>query len=304
MRHGDRKSYRAGLILAVIVAILFSFYPAGLKHAYEDGANVVYAALCLVFARSFGLAFHCLIRKKKLFATKEATRQGLTGGFFQAISSGMTTLAVHYLEGPLVVVILFTNPLMLHFYMIAIREAKFSLRTVLLTLAALAGLSFVLDIWHGQDKASLLGMMMAFTAAAAIVPRLYIYGTQTRERDPAVVGAENFLSAALFTLPIMLIEWPHPAASLEGNLWMFLGVATLATGTFYSFYGIAALGSFSWAISQKLQPVFTALVSALLVHEVLKPGQYGGMAVVLLSLGFYQYTEYRRKQPVPEPLPE
>ena len=286
---------RSGLALAVGVAILFGFYPPCLHVVYAAGGNASFVALVIVWARAMGLTIHCLIRRKPMFETREDIRQGFIGGFFQAISSGFTMLALDYLQGSLVVIILYTHTLMLLFFMVWKRDIKFSFLTMTIVATALTGLSLVLDIWHQQTGTNMLGMGFAFIAAAAIVPRLYVYGTQTMERDPAVVGAENFLIAAILTLPVLFIQIPAAPQTLAGNAWMFIGATTLATGTFYTFYGIAALGSFSWSLLQKLQPVFTALISALLISEILKPHQYVGMLLVLTSLVFYQFIMHRRR---------
>ena len=292
---GTVPSYKTGLALAVIVAGFYAFYPPSVHEVYLDGGNASFIALSIVWARALGLAGHCLWRGKKMFATRDNTRQGIIGGFFQAISSGFTMLAIHYLPGPLVVVILFTNPLLLKFYMVWRGDTRFDARILFLTVVALAGLALVLDIGHAQSATNLKGMVIAFIAAAAIVPRIYIYGRQTCERDAAVVGAENFLAAAIFTLPVIVLAWPQLPHSLAGLGWMALGAVTLAIGTFYTFYGIAALGSFSWSLSQKLQPVFTALAAALLIGDVLRWTQYAGMAVVLGSLAVYSLFDYRQK---------
>lgn len=287
-------THKSGYLLAVIVALLFGFYPACLHQAYADQGNAVFVCLAIVWTRALGLTIHCLLKRKPMFQTREDIKQGLIGGFFQAISSGCTMLALDYLQGSQVVMILFTSPLMLLFYSIWRGDFKFKFSTAVLTIAALAGLALVLDIAHAKPVDNILGMVLAFIAAIAMVPRLYVYGQQTRDRDPAIVGAENFLTAALLTLPLVFIQWPMPPHSLVGNGWLFLGCTTLATGTFYTFYGISKLGSFSWSLMQKLQPVFTALISAILIHEILKPQQYLGMAVVLVSLAFYQMMQKKK----------
>ena len=54
------------------------------------------------------------------------------------------------------------------------------------------------------------------------------------------------------------------------------------------FYAISLLGSFDYSLLSKIEPVFTALFSFLLLGEILKPLQYLGMVIVLGSLAMYQ----------------
>ena len=76
-------------------------------------------------------------------------------------------------------------------------------------------------------------------------------------------------------------------------MYLLLASLSLAVANLAMFYGIALLGSFRWGLLLKLEPVFTALFSFLLLGEILKPLQYAGMAVVLGSLAAYQITSHR-----------
>ena len=286
---------QGGVLMGIMVAAFYGFYPPCLHIVYGMGASASFVALVVVWVRAMGLTGHCLLHRKPMFQTRDDIRQGLIGGFFQAISSGFTMLALHYLQGSLVVIILYTHTLMLMFYIIWRGEMAFNRNVLILTLVALIGLTLVLDVWNVTSATNLWGVLFSFIGAAAIVPRLYVYGTQTRDRDPAVVGAENFLIAAILTLPIIFIEMPVLPLQWAGYAWLLLGAVTLAAGTFYTFYGISIMGSFSWSLLQKLQPVYTALFSAFLIGEVLKWHQYFGMVLVMGCLTVYHFMKNRAK---------
>jgi drug/metabolite transporter (DMT)-like permease len=57
------------------------------------------------------------------------------------------------------------------------------------------------------------------------------------------------------------------------------------------FYGIALVGAFQFSLMVKLEPVFTALFSWVVLSEVLNFSQYFGMLLVVGSLIAYQYYE-------------
>jgi drug/metabolite transporter (DMT)-like permease len=70
--------------------------------------------------------------------------------------------------------------------------------------------------------------------------------------------------------------------------------ASLTLGSFCRCYGISLLGSSRWSLFVKLEPVFTSLFSLRLLLEILKLGQYMGIAVVIGSDALYQNSELRR----------
>jgi drug/metabolite transporter (DMT)-like permease len=66
---------------------------------------------------------------------------------------------------------------------------------------------------------------------------------------------------------------------------------SLASATIVMFYAIRLLGSFQYSLMVKAEPVFTALLSALLAGEILTVSQYLGMALVIVSLIGYQWMQ-------------
>lgn len=287
--------YRLGLLLAVAASILFGLYPPAVRAVYAKGGDAVFMMLASTWARALGLAAYCLLTRRPLFQTREDTRQAAIGGVFQALTTAAIMAALTFMPGPLVIMVVFTHSLMLLLFLVWKGEVRLDAATLGTTLTALGGLGLVLDIWHAQPVTNLWGIALAFAAALTMVMRMYVYGQQTRERNPAVVGAENFLLAALFILLVLLFKWPRLPQSGVGQGWVLLACAAMALATFIMFYGISLLGSFGWSLFAKLEPIFTALFSLWLIHEILKPHQYLGMVVIVASLVFYQ-TRNRPRQ--------
>ena len=291
-------SDRFGIFLAMVVAMLFGMYPPSIRGLYADGGNITFAIIVAACARASILTCHCLLTKKPMFQTREDIIQAMIGGVCQAFSGCATMVALSFTPAPIVIMVIFTHTLMLLFFMIWKGEVKLDSVTLTTTVAALVGLSFVLDIWHTQSAKNLWGIAIAFGAALSTVGRMYVYGRQTRERNPAVVGAENLLMAAIFTLPVMWVQIPHAPASAAGYGWAALACSASALAAFLMFYGISFMGSFRWSLFSKAEPIFTALFSVILIHEILKPYQYAGMVIVAGSLIVYQWT-HKPQLPVP-----
>ncbi len=282
------KSLNFGIILAVIASISFGIYPAAIRFAYRDGGNAIFMIVLTTWMRALGLYLYCQFAGKSIFQTHTDFKQGVIGGLFQAISILGILGALVFIPGPIVIIIVFTHTLMLLFFMAWKKEIKLNFSTLTTTVIALFGLSLVLDIWKRQPGSYLIGVALAFLAALATVSRLYVYGHQTRERNPAVVGAENFLAAAVFILLSIPFQFPVLPATLVGLIWAIIAGISLTVGTFGMFYGISLIGSFHWSLFCKMEPIFTALFSVLILGETLKFHQYFGMLIVLSSLVCYQ----------------
>lgn len=284
-----------GFVSVLLAALIFGLYPAALRGVYADGGNAVAMLVLMTVTRALGLAGYCFAKREPLFRTNEDRKQALIGGAFQACSIIGIFLSLLYIPGPLMIIVVFTHTLMLLFFMAWRGEIKLGFVNVTTTLIALLGLTFVLDVWHVQSGAHWLGFALAFMSALATLSRLYVYGHQTQERHPIVVGAENFLVAAILTLPALFFETPHLPVSLIGNIYVLIGAASLTFGSFFMFWGISFLGAFQYSLIAKVEPIFTSLFSALLLGEVLKTEQYAGIILVTGSLAAYQLLSCKKK---------
>jgi drug/metabolite transporter (DMT)-like permease len=286
------NNIQRGTIVALGSAIILGLYPAAIRYVYADGGNVMFMMLCCTWARALLPGLYCLVTRQKIFQSRLDTRHALMGGIFQAISTITVFGGFLFLPGPLVMIILYSHTLMFLFFTAWKGETKLDKITVATTVMALAGLTLVLDIWHRQGEAHLIGIALATTAAVATVSRLYVYGKQMQNRNPSAVGVENFLVVGVIITFGAFIFSPHLPHSVIGYYYAAAGSASLALGTFGMFYGIALMGAFRWSLFLKLEPVFTALFSFLILGEILKPLQYLGMAVVLGSLATYQVCSH------------
>lgn len=291
-----QRAMRLGMVCALISAILYGLWPPCARGVYAEGGNATLVMLVNTFLRAVVMGLFCVVKKQRLFATRTDFRQGLFGGLFQALAVIGIYKATEYLPGPVAIIIIFSHTLMLLFFMAWRREIKLDVITVSSTIIALIGLTFVVDVWHHQSGGHLIGILCAFGAAIATVMRLYVFGQQTKDRHPIVVGAENFISASVFLLPFIFIELPQLPTSRLGYGYLTLGSTTSVVATFSMFYGISLLGAFRYSLLLKMEPLFTALFSIFLIGEILKPQQYLGMIFVIGSLVLYQVFDHRRNR--------
>lgn len=284
------KSEIRGLVIAGLSAVVLGLYPPAAKVAYADGANSVCIILVTTFFRAASLVIFCIATGRTLVTTGEPLLRIFSGGFFQAISIIGVLGSLAYLPGPVALIILFSHTIMLLLFLAYLGQATLTPVAVASTLAALLGLSFVVDVWSNLSGLNLIGISLAFMSAIATMSRLYVFGVQLQGSDPAAVGARTFVGAFVCILGILLYQLPIPPHSAAGYLWLAAASMSLIVGTFGTFYSIALVGAFRFSMMIKIEPIFTALFSIIILGEVLKLTQYLGMALVVGSLMYYQYS--------------
>jgi drug/metabolite transporter (DMT)-like permease len=280
-----------GLALTVMCAVAYGFSWPGARASYAHGANNAFVILAVTVTRTLGLLLACLVRGKGLYKTAKDIRLAFTGGFFQSLSLIGSFTAMLYLPAPVAAILLFTHTLMLLFFMAWRGQAHLDAAALVTTVCALVGLGLVLDVRF--VPVSLPGLGLGLMSAVATMSRLYVYGQQTKTRDPAVVGAETFLVALLVMSALALIKTPVPPTDATGYAWVAGTSLVNALGTVGMFYAISLIGAFRFSLFLKLEPVFAALFSALLIGEFLHWSQYMGIAAVIGSLAAYQYMSQR-----------
>lgn len=275
-----------GVLFTVLSAFIYGLYPSTMRNVYADGGNPVFASAITLAARALGLSLFCWITRRPLFAGRSIVRQAFSTGFYQALTVFAIMLSLQYLSGPVMNILLYTHPMLLLGYLVWTKQRPLDASSVALTAIALLGLSFVVDVWHPQNL-SLPGVAFALLAAGSTATRFYVYGNMTQTRDPAVVGAEVFLFAALFGLLAVLAFPTTLPRTTQGYFWTSLSCLSMLLGSFGTFYGIAYLGSFQFSLLAKLEPLFTALFAYVICGETLAWRQYAGMAIVIACLTAY-----------------
>jgi len=293
-----KSNAKFGFVLAVAAAAAMGLYPPCTRAAYADGANAVFIIIGSLFFRAISMASYCHYKRLKLFEPGRGRKEIIWGGFFQAVTMAGLFIAMIHMQGALVIIIFYIFPLLFWLLLVCRGETRFSALTVLWIVIALGGLSLVVDVWNRQATIDWLGVGLSLLAAVATVCRTYIYGRQLETKSPFVVGAENFLVAAVVSLLVLLWKFPVLPTTVGGYAWAGLGFLGSIVGSFGMFYGMMIIGPFKWSLFGKMEPVFVALFSALFLGEYLTTSQYIGMALVLGSLVAYQLTT--RPKPVPE----
>ena len=289
------RQVRKGFLLALLASMAFAFYGPATRGAYADGVSASFIILFTTFWRAASLGAETVRRRQSLFATADARRMACIGGFAQALSIIGILGALAYLPAPVMQTMLFFATIILMLLAVAKGEARLNAANILTTGVTIIALTFVVNVWHVETTYSASGYALGVLAVLATAGRVYVYGHQTKTRDPVVVGAESFLVAfGLLLLLLLFLPLDVPGSS-AGWFYAVLAALSLVLGTFGMLYSLSLIGSFRFSLMAKSEVMFNAVISVLLLGEMLEWHQYAGMAIAAVTLALYQVYETRQK---------
>lgn len=277
-----------GIIITISAAILFGIYPPAVQQAYKFGTNSTFAILFSTFFRAFALTCFCITTRHSLKIAPGQAALVAGSGFLQAFSVFGILTSLLYIPGPVTMTIIFTHTIMLLFFLAFRGERKLTKVALLTTVSALFGITLVVDVYNNLSSLHVLGIGIAFAAAASTTIRLYFFEKLLNKTHPAQIGAQVFIAVFLFLLLLLFFNDVSLPTSRQGYTWLCTATLALVLGTFGMFYGIALLGSFEFSLLIKIEPVFTSIFSIAFLGTFLAPSQYLGIAIVIASLTSYQ----------------
>ncbi|GGJ59071.1 DMT family transporter [Deinococcus roseus] len=214
----------------------------------------------------------------------------LLGMVGYAVQASVYFMALQHLSAGLTALLLYAYPAfvtLLEWWLEGKTPSKTTLFALLLTFAG------IVLTTQMEGKISGLGIFLAVASGVWYAIYLTFSSRIIRDAHPVPTSALLSLGAALSFLTWALLgpglNVPH--TSSEGLL--LLGVATIATviPVIGIFYGIRLLGTSQTAILSTLEPIFTLLLGAVLLHETLAPQQFLGGALVLGSVVMLQLRQ-------------
>jgi drug/metabolite transporter (DMT)-like permease len=247
-----------------------------------------------------GLALIVLATRPETLRTdrRELLRLVLFGVFGVALVQLFYFLAIRRLDIGVSLVIQYLGPLLVALYARFVLEEHVRRRLWVALAAALAGLTLVVDLWHGV---SLDGLGVAWSLCSAVTFAGYMLFAERAvgDRDPVSLLCWGFLFATIFwalaqpwwSFPFQL---PGKTVSLFGNLsewhlpvWVLL-VWLVAVGTILPFLLIVGsmrhISATRAGITAMVEPVVASVVAYGWLDETLSTSQLVGGAIVLAGI--------------------
>ncbi len=219
----------------------------------------------------------------------------LLGTLGVAVSNYFYYVAIQRTNVAIAIIVQYTAPVWVLVYVVMRGQQKLSLQKVAAVALALAGIVLVIGIGgfthtgqaHGLDSYGVIAALLAsFSFAFYNVAGHRILSRYDRWR----VLVWTLAAAAAFWL-VVNPPWKVVAAHYAAAQWMFLFVFSMLSvlGAFSLYFlGLQYLEPTRAIIASCLEPVFSILLAALLLGEVLRPTQTLGILLVLAAIVIVQ----------------
>ena len=222
-----------------------------------------------------------------------------------AASNYFYYLAIQRTNVATAIIVQYTAPVWVLLYMIARRIERPSLSKIFSVLLAIFGIALVIGLFgRGKLQLDTLGVMAALLAAFSF--SFYNIGGHSllAKHDRWIVLLFTTFSASLFWI---FVNPPAKiaAAHYSPPVWLFLVVfALLSVLLPFSFYfaGLQHLEPTKAIVASCLEPVFTILIAAVALKEVVHPLQAIGILMVLSAILVVQRPTPEGGQPPVEPV--
>jgi len=195
--------------------------------------------------------------------------------------------AFQLIEVPVAILTYFVYPLLTGLAAAATGLEVLTLRGTAAALAAFAGLAVMIGAHPGGLAAS--GVIAALAAAGCRVVLLLVTRATLQRTDAWLITFYSLISSTILFTAISLatLNWQPPTTALGWFALVALGVTTtIGIGAVYA--STARVGPFRTALFMNLEPLLTAIGSAIFLGEVLNPTQVLGGAIMLAALVAFQ----------------
>lgn len=217
----------------------------------------------------------------------ELVRLGILGLAGVAASNYFYYLAIQRTNVATAIIVQYTAPVWVLLYMVMRRIERPTVSKMLSVLLALIGIALVIGIFGtGKIQLDALGVIAALIASFSFAYYNIDGHNILIKHDRWTVLFYTTLAASLFW---MILNPPGEivAAHFSATVWLFLvGFAVTSVLIPFAFYfaGLEYLKPTNAIIASCLEPVFTILIAAISLREIVRPLQALGILMVLSAI--------------------
>jgi drug/metabolite transporter (DMT)-like permease len=232
--------------------------------------------------------------KRLVLPAADLRRMFVLGVLGVAASNYLYYLAIQRTNVATAIILQYTAPILVLLYTVARGLQKPTFQRITAVGLAVAGIALVIGIFgSGGFRLDAIGVMAALGAAFSFA--FYNVGGHSilARYDRWTVLLYVILSASLFWL-VVNPPWKIVAADYSGSQWLFLLVfsliSVLAPFSFY-FAGLQHLEPTRAIVVSCLEPVFSIVIAAIALGEVMRPLQTIGIVLVLVAIVVVQLPD-------------
>jgi len=287
-----RRHALTDLLPSLTAAISFSITDILLKYVYGDGMDVLSLVTLrgLLVVAFFGIWLR--VQRPRIRHNRRQRAIALALGLlFGAVMLGLM-FSIWLLPVSIAILAYFIYPLLTGIGAAVTGVEKLGWRALLTALAAFGGLALMLGVDLGG--LSLVGLACAFGAAlcrvvSLLATRHYLVGTDAR----LTTWYSLIPSGTAFVLISLVFGTWHLPHSYVGWL-AFIGVSFFSTlSTLLIYVSTNTVGPFRTALAMNLEPLLTAVLSVVLLGEIMTPPQILGAAIMISALCMFQFVRGR-----------
>lgn len=239
--------------------------------------------------------------KRLRLPAADLRRMFVLGVLGVAASNYLYYLAIQRTSVATAIILQYTAPVWVLVYTVARGLQKPTLQRVAAVGLAVTGIALVIGRFgSGGFRLDAIGVMAALGAAFSFA--FYNVGGHNilARYDRWTVLLYVILSASLFWM-IVNPPWKIVAAHYSGGQWLFLLVfsliSVLAPFSLY-FAGLQHLEPTRAIVVSCLEPVFSILIAAISLGEVMRPLQTVGIVLVLVAIVVVQWPDRRMREEI------
>ncbi len=272
---------------AVLGASSFACADVLSKVVLIDGADVLtMSAVRAVLGVAMLFAWLKLVPPPAAF-TLRATWISLGLGVLFAGNVFLLFKAIETVEVPIAILTYFVYPLLTGLAAAASRLEKITWRGAAAAVAAFLGLALMIGAHPTTLAAG--GILAALGAALCRVVILLVTRALLSGADPLRITWYSLVSSTVVFVIAALAAWNwQPPLTTSGWLALVVLSAAVTTGLLGVFASTVRIGPFRTALFMNLEPLLTAIGSALFLAQVLTPLQALGGGVMLAALVMFQ----------------
>jgi drug/metabolite transporter, DME family len=226
----------------------------------------------------------------------------LIGVLGVAASNYFYYLAIQRTNVATAIIVQYTAPVWVLLYAVARGQQKPTGRRVGAVGLAMAGIALVIGVFGGHGlRLDVIGLLAGLLAAFSFA--FYNVGGHSvlTRHDRWVVLLYTTGSASLFWLAVNP-PWKVAAARYSGEQWLFLLLfsllSVLAPFALY-FAGLQHLEPTRAIVVSCLEPVFSIVIAAAALGEIMHPSQVAGIVLVLAAIVVVQRSDRQSAHPMP-----
>ncbi len=219
-----------------------------------------------------------------------------------AASNYLYYLAIQRTNVATAIILQYTAPVWVLLYTVVRGAQKPTLQRIAAVGLAVAGISLVIGIFGaGSFRLDAIGVIAALLAALSFA--FYNIGGHSilARYDRWTVLLYTLISASLFWI-VVNPPWKITAAHYAVSQWMFLfGFSLISVLGPFSFYfaGLQHLEPTRAIVVSCLEPVFSIVIAAVVLGEILRPLQTLGIVLVLVAIVVVQWPDRKSQTAIP-----